>query len=190
LKNGTYIASSSSNAEGKMAWNCLNNSTTDYWHSEYSNSGNNIYATNPYDSITPVASYRGGGSSYYYNTIIDTISYAGEWIQIQFPYQFILTKYTLKTRDGYTWAQRGFKKFYIAGSNNGSTWYMVNAQDLGSTTSSETTKSFNVSTTNRFSYYRIVINQVYNTVSSGLGAVANIGYWNLYGQYEEFISFK
>jgi hypothetical protein len=183
-KNGTYIAAASSYDGSSDVWKCLNNSTTDYWHSDYMNSGQNYYTSNPYDSATPVASYIGGGSAYYYNTIIDGVSYAGEWIQIQLPYQFLITSYSLTTRPTFTWAQRGFKKFYIAGSNNGFTWYMVNTQDLDNTTApTSNTQSFSVSTTNRFSYYRMVINQIYNTITTQ-GMVANLGKWNIYGQYD------
>jgi hypothetical protein len=56
---------------------------------------------------------------------------------------------------------------------------MVNTQDLDNTTApTGDTQTFNVSTTNRFSYYRMVINQVYSS------SVAEIGFWNLYGQYD------
>ena len=166
FKNGTYIASSSSSfSSSYLAYKAFNGPTGTFWHCGYS--GNNGYTQMPYNP-----SYIGGGSgATYYSTTIDSVSYPGEWIQIQFPFQFFLSSYSLYPSEGNL--NKSFKLFYIAGSNNGTTWNMVNIQNLSSQPSTLLT-TFTVTTNNSYSYYRLIINKTFGD------NVAELNQWNLF----------
>ena len=61
FKNGTYIASTSSNlADYYGPYNVFNSDTSRIWYSLLNNNTNNGYIQNPY---TPGGIYQGGGSS-------------------------------------------------------------------------------------------------------------------------------
>jgi len=179
FKNGTYLVSSSSNHPDFPPFKAFNNTIPDFWHtSEYNNSASRKA---PYNNVSPVSSFIGGISNsitYYWTTDINNISYAGEWLQIQYPYSFILTSYSITNRSDYnaTWANRGLKLFYVAGSNDGIIWNMLNQQDI-ITIPSTSTITINVTTINKYSYYRLVVNKIFT------GPVVNLCEWKLFGNY-------
>ena len=177
FKNGTYIATQSSIAENRPAWGALCGSTSNFWHCAYP--GNGAYTQFPYDNADPYASYVGGGSGFYQTTIVDGATYAGEWIQVKTPYKYSLTSYSLYPREGGSWSGRGFKKFYVVGSNDGITWSLVDSQDLA-TPPTQLLKTFDlpVVKNNTYSYYRLIVNKLF---SGGSGVVAHISQWNLFG---------
>lgn len=97
------------------------------------------------------------------STTIDGSSYAGEWLQIQLPNSIVLTAYQLnRGENGRTWNP---STFYLAGSNNGSTWSMLDSKS-GITTAqwgvTGTNQAYTINLTNAtaYSYYRIVVNKV------------------------------
>jgi hypothetical protein len=89
------------------------------------------------------------------------ITYSGQWVQIKLPVAIILTAYTLTQNNG-----AAFDNFYIAGSNDGTTWTLITSQSTAqsswSTNSPQTfTTSFTASSpvSNAYSYYRIICNR-------------------------------
>jgi hypothetical protein len=126
----------------------------------------------------------------------------GEWLKIELPHKIKLNKYALKPwgiNNRYGVADYP-KTFYIYGSNDGSSWELVdsrvNTSDtpeiLGATTSSNETIYYNV-TQNGLSYYdryAIVITKINsesvyavdNTISATYVA---LGEWRLFGTREQ-----
>ncbi len=166
LSGQLYIASQSSSGNGKQAWNIFNNNLTDYWISSYFGDISSNYVQNSYDYITH--NYIGGGNDNYFTTIIDSSSYDGEWLQIQFPFSFILKSYTLYEKES------PFSIFYIAGSNDGINWYLVDIQNIEIIPKEKLTTYF-TSSTSYFSYFRLIINKLF------YGSIAQLGQWCLYG---------
>ena len=179
FKNGTYTASASSNVSSPNAYLSFDNNNSGGWHCAFKDNGG--YNRQPYQADA-ISNYIGGtiGSttSNYWTTIIDGTSYAGEWLQIQYPYSFILTSYLLSQSDGWSfnpkWGTRGFQTFYVAGSNNGTVWNMVNQQSL-STIPTTTAVTFSFTNNTSYSYYRIVFNKLF------AGDVVHPAEWKLFG---------
>ena len=106
-------------------------------------------------------------------TIIDGVSYAGEWLQIQLPQAIVLHKYSLLGR----WNEitRSPKLFYLAGSNDNSTWTMLDTQTNITGWIVGIPFEFTVNRkSNAYRYFRIVINQ-----NNGSGWLS-IQQWELY----------
>jgi hypothetical protein len=160
--SGTYIATASTAFSGGESG-----------YAAFDTALNSIWTTSPlngYNSSTGV--YNGSTT-----TIIDSVSYLGDWLQIQLPYTIQLTRYSIFPRD--VSANRAPNIFYIAGSNNGTTWTMVDQQSgiSGYTVSG---KFFTVNSNilhNGFTYYRMVVNQN----NGGSNGLTSVGYWGLYG---------
>lgn len=133
IQVGTYVATSSSNTN---AWNAFDISTNTGWQSA-------------------TASYNASGV--YIGTYI-TNSISGEWVQIQLPYSFILNKYKIYnnlTSYGFPSNVPAPKNFYVFGSNNNSTWTLINNNLLDG---SEQDVPFNNSIS--YSSYRFVVNSI------------------------------
>ena len=156
--NGSYIASSSSYASTSYPYNAFDNNPAAIWHCQFYNSGSGspsgVYTQEPYNTT-----YQGGGTGYYWTTVVSGQTVSGEWLQIQFPYTFLLTSYAifLRTDSAYAWS---WKSFVVAGSNNGTTWTSLDTRTYG-TTYPITGNTFAVpSPTTSYSYYRFIITQV------------------------------
>lgn len=139
--NGTYIASASSFLAFEFPYKAFDASIEDNskWYCNYDDF-NNLWT--PYD----VNGNYTGGNNTFYTTVIDGTTISGEWIQMQFPFSFALSSYTIYSSDIP-------KEFYIAGSNNGTTWSLVDYTVIPNTTTF--TKS--ISNTSFYNYYRMVI---------------------------------
>jgi hypothetical protein len=168
--NGTYIASQSSTASSWSAWRALYNNTNDFWHSSYQGDG---YPQMAYNGASP-SLYVGGGAGYFWNTKVSGVDIPGEWIQIQFPYELQLTSYYLLCRAGFPWNNRGPKIFYVAGSNDGISWTKVDYQNLDAIPSGNSA-TFTVTGGAFYSYFRLIINQLFN------GPCTHWAKWNLFG---------
>jgi len=147
---GEYIATASSNAGiNELPSLAFNNNFTDFWTCGPGYYSNGVYQVNT-------------------TTTVDGVSRVGEWLQLQLPNPISLTSYSL-----YQNSVRGPKDFFVAGSNNGSTWELVDSETnvTGWTTAA---KSFTTTNTKRFSYYRLIIN------SCNGDNYASITEWNLY----------
>jgi hypothetical protein len=200
-KNGTYVMSASSTyTTGSEPYRLFKTYDYDGWHSAFF--GNNNYSRHPY--------YNGGsGSTYYYDggSIPPSITYyyvtyivrrdgnsgydfPGEWVQIQLPYEAYLTSFTLylvidSNGNWSKWINRGFRKFVVAGSNNGTNWEEIFFIELTTdiVTNYSVKKEFDIPTeniVNKFSYFRLIVNQVFGVEKSG--EVAMLGRWYLYGR--------
>ena len=152
--NGNYVSSSSSDTPGVYAYQMFNNTTgNDYWQCNY---GGGSYARDAY-SGTPVGTYQGGSlAGQFVTTVVSGQTVSGEWIQIQFPYAFILT--------GYGWYPRNIAsswigyQYNIAGSNDGNTWSQVESKTYTSATAPNYTTYpvIPVTSTAFYKYYRLI----------------------------------
>jgi len=160
--NGTYIASSSGNysafeADFK-AFNFITADTGDNW--------------------TTTTTYYDGAGNYTRSpattTTVSGTTHSGEWLQLQLPIPIVLTNYVLYTRNNDL--ARGPKNFIIAGSNDSSTWFMIDTENNVNMWSA-LGKSFtvNININSSYSYYRIII-----LTNNGSG-VLSITEWELYG---------
>lgn len=150
---GTYITSASSN-DGNPAYYSFQNSTTSpngFWH--------NIPGYNPSTGV-----YTGGVT-----TTVSGISYAGEWIQIQLPNTIQLASFNIYPRQDQTlYATRSPRKFVVAGSNDGTTWYALHiATGINDWTAAEKSFSCNQGNYDKFSYFRMVVQEAGNTTNNG-----------------------
>jgi len=164
--NGTYsgyASSSSTNGGdgGGYIYPCFNNGNSgSFWHTNYSG-GTGAYAL--------IGGQYNGSGSYLgtTSTTISAISYIGEWCQIKLPYRLQLTNYYIASRSGQG-TTRFPKIFYIAGSNDGTTWYLVDSKSLTTSPDDGTGNlvSFTVNTAGEnyytaYYYFRLVINYTF-----------------------------
>ena len=159
-QNGTYTMTGTTVlANYYTYWFILNGSSNTgsyFYHSDYT--------------------YNNGTYFGIYSTYINNIgNVPGEYIQIRFPYNFVITSYDLYCRPGSV--QRLPATYYIVGSNDGNTWIPVEYQNIPP---SNLVNSFTFNITypiinTGYSYYRLVINRI------GNDSYLNIGAWNIYG---------
>ena len=148
LSGQTYIASASSELGGGYeAYRAFDFNTTTLWHT----------ATSAYTS--------GAYSAGTYSTTISGVARGGEWIQLQYPSAVTITSYEIQSRDGQlpgapiTW--------WLAGSNDGSTWTTVDNRSSITWETNLQTNSFIATAPGTYSYYRLVI-----TNNNGLGYIS------------------
>ena len=166
FKNGTYAASASSTTPNRLPWYAFNEIPPKFWQSQSAG----FYSQHPYNNADPVSEYQGGGTTAtFFTTIIDGVGISGEYIQIQLPFQFLLQSYSLKSGPNSV-----HKKIYVAGSNNGTTWTMLDYQDISVAVASGE-KTYTVINNNKYSYFRLVISQVFYYI------VAQLTQWKLFG---------
>ena len=138
-------------------------------------------ANGPYYSTT--SPYQYTGTAY---TLINGITYNGEWLQIQLPYPIVLVSYSIQARsDSYATSQSP-GTWYIVGCNDGINWVTVDYQANIASWTTSSIQTYTISNaialtpTVAYSYYRIVILNVMNsTVASG--PYPAVGEWRLYG---------
>ena len=172
--NGIYTASASSNAPSSSSYRMFDG-PGGIWHCTYSGAGGyptTIYTQDPYNTA-----YQGGGTGLYWTTVVSSQTISGEWVQIKFPYAFLLTSYKIYTRSdipGWSW-----KSFVLAGSTNGTTWTSVDSRSY-TTTAPISGDTFNVTSPSvNYSYYRFIITSAWTTQTN----VASCGELNLFGTY-------
>ena len=122
----------------------------------------NTYYTNNGQYSGPVKT-TSNGSDYY-----------GEWAQITLPTKIRLTKYQLNTIKEEV--SRGPYKFYIFGSNNGSSWDLLDIRENQTYDSLGYGNTHIVSTNNSYNIFRLVVN---SRNGNGWMSVAN---WDIWGQ--------
>ena len=177
IPNGNYtIKTSSYYSNNTQGFNAFNDDTTTYW--ECDNVGNNNtsknysnYTQSPYSGITP-SSYLGGGSDdNTWNTKVgpnkNKTEIPGEWIEIKIPYKIYLTSFSITTPT-FSAKNSFLKKFTLVSSNDGNSWdyvdqYLINDTDMPSQNSP--TKTFSVTSYNKFSYFRLIITQMGDKMS-------------------------
>jgi hypothetical protein len=155
-----------------------------------------VYMQNPYDYTTMgPAIYQGGGSSRNtWSTTTNGNNLLGEWIQIKLPENaaIFLYKYTITvpitSNDINSVLGSGTesvsfpKTFTIVGSNDGEKWDLLDNQNIpvepiGS-------KSFNVNTSKRYTYFRLIVSELFK---NHIGVLA-IKQWAIYGTPEPVIN--
>ena len=160
---GNYVASASSEygAVSNPAWYAFDKSGT-LWTS---NLGYNS-TTGAYNAANVTVATTG-------------TAYFGEWLQLQQPVSTVLSTYSILDRGDVTYESPN--TFYILGSRDGTSWTLVDSQS-GITWSANQTKSFTVSTTQSFNYYRLVTNII--NVSGGTPTRVSVGEWVLNGSIQ------
>ena len=168
FKNGTYnIKSSSFYGEGFEPYLSFNDNQESFWASSIN--GTNKYVQDPY--LNGV--YQGGGSNLSWSTnVVGLGNVSGEWIQVQIPYKIVLNSYSLVIRKGFisSWPI----EYVIAGSNDDTTWELVEYKKLTSVPNNSQV-IFNVTTTKDYLYFRMII-----TKTNGSNFI-NLCQWNLTG---------
>jgi hypothetical protein len=104
--------------------------------------------------------------------------YNGAWLQIKLPIAINLYSYSLTSPPN--WSIKSPAKWYILGSNDGTTWTVVDSQQTAVTwTGVFQVKTFIPTPTIAYSYYRIVVNEINGTTPGG--GLVEISEWILYG---------
>jgi hypothetical protein len=157
--NGTYAYSASTQYSTTECVGALFNSSGR--QQQYST------ATASYSTITGL--YVPGTAS----TVVSGTTYRGEWVQIQLPYAIYLTAYYRLAAS--LPSVRNETSHVLAGSNDGTTWNLLNSvtepQYLSSTT-------INLNVTTAYSYYRLIALSV-NINGNGFWSLAQ---FDLYGR--------
>jgi hypothetical protein len=111
------------------------------------------YATFPYANK---GNYIGNKKT----LLIDETTLNGEWIQIKLPYQVQLTQIGVLSN---------FKNFSICGSTDGKVWTKLRdiTNDSGATFDSN--KCFPVTAISTYSYFRIVVTNIFSNISEYIG---------------------
>ena len=142
INGQTYITSASSYWDsGYLPWRAFDYSTSTLWLSQQ---------TATYNSS---GAYVGS-----YTTTVSGVSRAGEWVQIQYPSAVTITSYEIQSRDGQI--QTAPISWWIAGSNDGSTWTLVDTRASTTWQTNLQTNTFIPATPGTYTYYRIIINAV------------------------------
>ena len=148
--NGTYIYSASTQYNTSEFVGALFNSSGNF--QSYTSAG----GVDVYNGSTGV--FTGSTS-----TIVSGSTYSGAWVQIQLPYAIYPTSYYRLMSSG-----RNETSHVLAGSNNGTTWTLLNS----ATEPTYTTSSFiNLNVTTSYSYYRLI--------ARAINPANTYGYWSL-----------
>lgn len=179
--NGEYIASSSSRFnEQESTFYAFDNNPNTFWmcKNTMNTVAKNKYIQEPYNGFIP-SSYVGGGTdNTYWKTISNNKQYLGEWIQIKLPYSAYLEEYTILSK-------QFPRQFYLLGSNDGSTWELLDSQSLNKDYSNSSKPiSFKVKTILQFNHFRLVISQLFS------GTTASISEFNLFGNRNVLVNLK
>ena len=159
---GVYVASASTEFDTTgtySAWRAFDKASGAIWASAYGG----------YSLSTPY-NYPAGTTT----VDINGNSYLGEWIQIQKPCSIVPSSYSILNSGN---ATKSPAKWWILGSRDGTSWFLVDSQSSVAYSSSLLT--FAVTAAQAFTYYRMVINAV--TGSSGIVQFAE---WTLNGSIE------
>ena len=174
-QNGTYLMSS-----GSLPFISSTSNVTFY--------GSNAlikYSLNPwissylYDNITGLPSSVNTTliqtTAYNYATSISS-AYKGDWLQFGFPYQMILSEYTIKflNTDSSILIEATPASWYILGSIDNVSWYFIQHD----TTLTTSTTTFQVINSIPYAYYRFVIETIKSNTSATTG-VALPGIFNI-----------
>jgi len=159
--NGVYETTDSSNSYTYPAYAAFNGSGGVGYHNTNSNYSGRTYT----------------GSEYIVS------GYLGDWIKIKLPVDINLTKYGFKQRGG-SYEARAPGSYKIYGSNDDTNWYeLVERSYIDITYSQAITESNdyfeeNITTTNTYKYFALVVNKVY-----GGGTVPlNFDEWYIFGR--------
>ena len=172
ILDGVYTATASNSyATGINPYSAFDNNTSTYWGEL------NTYNTS--------GAYTGGLTTTVINLITGiSTSYSGEWVQLQVPNPVTLNSFSLMGRqDGSLFTWRTPNTFYVAGSNDNSTWQLVHSTSGAQFTSAMQYFTCNANNINKYKYFRIIVNKIGNVDGNGPGGpTIDITAWDLYTQ--------
>jgi hypothetical protein len=142
--NGTWVFSGSSRYQGDMypAFIAFNNNLNDWWHAE-----SQLY--------NGAGAYTGSTST----AVSGSTAVLGDWLQVKMPLAVsYLMSYTIAPRIEIP--SRSPKDFKVLGSNDGTTWFLLDSRS--GITWSTTPQTFTLSspTVTGYAYYRLVTTSV------------------------------
>jgi len=156
--NGSYIYSGSTQLSTTEFVGALFNDSG-YFQQYTTGAGVDAYSTS-------TGAFSGSTS-----TTVSGTPYSGAWVQLQLPSAIYLTGYFRLCVSG-----RNETSHVLAGSNNGSTWVLLNADtDPGYTTN----RMINLNITIAYSYYRLIARATNPINTSGYWSLAQ---FDLYGR--------
>ena len=159
INGGVYKARASSEGASSITWQAFDKNTTTGWVSP-----------NSYAATAPFA-YTGTVTT----TDVRGTVHPGEWLQIQLGTPVVVSSYQLSTSTTNANSQTP-KNWAVLGSRDGVNWFLVDSRVNFNSWTQFTYFTFNTTTTDAFSYFRIVVSQ-----NTGLNQNVVIGEWTLYG---------
>ena len=128
--------------------------------------------------------YTGSKSTIVKNLVTNVnTSYSGEWLQIGLPNALSLNSFGLMGRqDANLVLERTPTTFYIAGSNDGSTWDLLHTTSGAQFTLAMQYFTCNAGNTNKYSYFRLIANKIGNSGATIRRENVAIATWDLYTQ--------
>lgn len=195
--NGKYTVRQSSSLDDQgvnrpsdySALNLFDGRNTTSWQTPYIKSSKSGYQDGYTQDAYNKGKYVGGGKNKYHKTMLtDGTTVDGEWAEIQFPYQLILTEFFLQaTINPKKYTGRYPLKFHILGSNDGNNWVTLNYKrnkPLIETTIDNVDPSLPLEYTvkdNMFSYshYRLVVSEMYEFPDNNSVTLSE---WALFGR--------
>jgi len=193
--NGEYEITASSYANGETnPYVTSNEDDRDFWQCDYKNNPNykngkyTQYTQNPYTGGNNASAYQGGGSikDNLWTTPVGStkvVNVRGEWIQVKIPFKAYIQQYHIKTPT-YTQHNTFPRKFMLVASNDGTTWTQLdqrNIEEGDAPTGADVKKAFNINTSDKYSYFRLIINSMGPNIATvkiselGLFATTMIG---------------
>ena len=171
--SGTYISNNSTTTSQATypAWKAFDGDVNTFWYS----------GPSKYDTSTNNGAYLGAVT-----TTISGVATPGEWVDVQFPTAVSVYSYSL------TRPVSGFsvgiypKTFKIAGSNDGTTWDLIDAPANQTTYTTGVPVIFTLASPSAvYNRFRMCVSNIIGTTSSfGTG----IGQWTLYGSNASWTS--
>jgi hypothetical protein len=194
---GKYIASSSSYSSKKHKAENAFNDNDEFWQCDYSKNTNynkktfpylTPYSQNPYVKSEDGSSvFQGGGfpsvtwsTPVTFSNSVENVE--GEWLQIQLPKPIFFYRYTITTPEPIGKVNTFPNSFIIVGSNNGNTWNFVD-QKIVKTESLKHTYTFNTTTLNSYSYFRLIITGLVENID-----IISISNWSLFGNMKSKVN--
>jgi hypothetical protein len=166
--DGNYTATASDGYNtGINPYSAFDNNTSTYWGEIVTYNGSGVYTGGVSTAVTNLV-----------NNI--TTNYTGEWLQIQVPNAVSLNSFGLMGRqDQSLFLLRTPNTFYVAGSNDNSTWQLVHSTSGAQFTSAMQYFTCNANNTNKYRYFRIIVNKIGNSSSD---TPIDIAAWDLFTQ--------
>jgi hypothetical protein len=146
--NGLYTVSASSfyidSGYRESPWQIFDNNSSTYWANLNANYSSGNYT---------------GASS----TTVQGTAYTGEWVQIEFPTPIKLDRYWMfpaSTSTGSSLYYRAPRDFYLAGSNDGTNWSLLDTEtNITDWTSGRFFSVSDASKSQAFTTFRLIINK-------------------------------
>jgi len=170
--NGKYTFTASSTANANTSpYMAFDGDLTTVWQCDINGNKDktmtkryNTYKSDPYklgyylDDTSP---YVGGGdSTTMWTTTVNGIDVGGEWLQLQIPYAAYVHQYSIYTPISSSYPYL----FTVVGSNDGINWNYIDQQNEAVSYFDDANQvnvmTFNVNSTDKYSYFRLVITEI------------------------------